>query len=183
MIDRLSIYTPAQVALIWGCPTPSVNRMIRDGRLPAIRIGGRHYRIKREHVDGCDSFAEARLRHSEVEMMNVISDNAESVAAAMRRQIAEHPVDGFIYFIQCQEIVKIGYSRAPAVRWKKLQAVIPFELLLLGTVPGCVPSEKALHRYLAPIKYPVFDEWFNMSETLMAAIRLVTESSEVAGNG
>ncbi|WP_420029731.1 excisionase family DNA-binding protein [Rhodovulum sulfidophilum] len=43
-------YTPDMLAERWGCSGETVRAMIRDGRLPAFRVGGRLLRVSAQTV-------------------------------------------------------------------------------------------------------------------------------------
>jgi hypothetical protein len=104
--------------------------------------------------------------------------NADGLADLIRTRVAEHETVGFIYFMRCREIVKIGYSAEPPSRHAALQAVIPFELELLGSMPGSVAAERDLHKTFSSIKYERHTEWFYHSPELLAAIGAATEACD-----
>ena len=104
---------------------------------------------------------------------------ADGLAIIIRNRVAEHETTGFIYFMRCLELVKIGYSAKPPSRHEALQAVIPFELELLGAMPGSVAAERDLHKTFARIKYERLTEWFYHSPVLLDAIRFATEARDV----
>lgn len=104
--------------------------------------------------------------------------SVDGLADLIRTRVAEHEAVGFIYFMRCREIVKIGYSAEPPSRHAALQAVIPFELELLGSMPGSVAAERELHRTFSSIKYERHAEWFYRSPELLAAIGVATEACD-----
>jgi len=63
-----------------------------------------------------------------------------------------------IYFVKVGKRVKIGYSEDVASRLCQLQTGSSEPLTLLGTVPGNMQLEKAIHVLLSP--YRVQGEWF-----------------------
>lgn len=67
---------------------------------------------------------------------------------------------GRIYFIQGRETlrIKIGYSKNPPSRLAELQTAANERLALLGSIPGTIAEEKALHRKFA--EYRCVGEWF-----------------------
>lgn len=103
----------------------------------------------------------------------------DGLVALIDRRLAEHPRTGFVYFIRCRELVKIGFSMKPMERLNDLQAVIPFELTMLGYVCGSVPGEWALHETFTSLKSSMGNEWFYHSPALLSAIRIVTERANV----
>ena len=65
-----------------------------------------------------------------------------------------------IYFIQCHNHVKIGYSKDPIKRLKELQTGNPYKLNLIGTVPGSLADEKIYHSYFSSNIISKESEWF-----------------------
>lgn len=68
-------------------------------------------------------------------------------------------MSGFIYFIQCGERVKIGWSRDPRRRLVKIQSDNGTPCVLLGAVPGTLDQEAEAHDLLRP--WRVSGEWFD----------------------
>jgi len=55
---RPTYFSPADVAVILQVSLQTVRRWIRDGKLPAIKIGGENSRIWRIHRDDLDAFVQ-----------------------------------------------------------------------------------------------------------------------------
>ncbi len=53
--------------------------------------------------------------------------------------------NGFIYFIECQGHVKIGFARNVAKRIADLQTACPFPLKLLAKIAGNLWEERDYH--------------------------------------
>jgi hypothetical protein len=83
--------------------------------------------------------------------------------------------------MRCRELVKIGYSIDPPNRHRQLQAFIPFDLDLIGYLPGSILAERALHAVFASIKAGAIDEWFRHSPALLEAIAAI--ASQEVPNG
>jgi hypothetical protein len=75
---------------------------------------------------------------------------------------------GHVYFIAGGDLIKIGFSRAPRVRFAKMQIECPVELTLLHFEPGTLELERALHRQFAGLR--VRGEWFRKASELLAFI-------------
>jgi hypothetical protein len=76
-----------------------------------------------------------------------------------------------IYFIQVRGggPIKIGFTQNhPRSRFVKMQSDCPFELEMLGAVPGSVAEEKAIHAELQDSKTQ--GEWFLPNEAVMAVV-------------
>lgn len=63
-----------------------------------------------------------------------------------------------IYFVECADRVKIGFSERPKLRFVKIAADCPFHCTLLGVMPGDVEVEAGLHRKFSSLR--VRGEWF-----------------------
>lgn len=174
------ILTPPELAKRFDCSVDVIKRLVRSHRLPAFWVGRRQFRVKSNTVEGCNSLAELERRF--LEPTTYIITGASAIATLIEDGIAGHPRDGgFVYFIRCQDIVKIGYSRDPSRRMRELQSVIPFELEMLGYLTASAKAERALHVSFHPVKHSLLEEWFNLSPDLRAAIEVLVER-EAAGH-
>jgi hypothetical protein len=65
-----------------------------------------------------------------------------------------------VYFIQCGQggPIKIGISDDLPRRLSKMQADCPFEMIVLGIMPGGVEEEMALHERFSAFR--IRGEWF-----------------------
>jgi hypothetical protein len=98
--------------------------------------------------------------------------DAAAMVRFIRGRVADNAGDGGrIYFMRCQEIIKIGWSRQPVVRHLRLRSIIPFDLELLGSIQGSCAAEKEIHKRLAPLRYGHLQEWFTPSTALVEAIK------------
>jgi hypothetical protein len=72
--------------------------------------------------------------------------------------------DGFVYVIRDDEsgLAKIGYSKDPSDRLRKLQTGSPVRLWLVCVMPGDLATEAALHGVFKERR--VHGEWFNDSD-------------------
>jgi hypothetical protein len=107
-------------------------------------------------------------------------------AAAIVYAIGSSPINptpapsqsGIVYFIQVKEFVKIGFSmNNVSIRMKDLQCGCPFEMNLLGTIPGTEATENMLHVRFAHLRQR--GEWFFASAELMDAIKVYLGDSGV----
>jgi len=76
--------------------------------------------------------------------------------------------DGFIYFIEAGDFIKIGHTRSPVGRGHKMRTDNPFDLKLLHIEDGTFKREKLYHRHFAAIR--VRGEWFHKTPDLLAFI-------------
>lgn len=67
-------------------------------------------------------------------------------------------MSGFVYFVQCHDRVKIGFSTNPTLRLVKIEADTPYDCALLGVVDAAVFPERELHEQFA--MYRMKGEWF-----------------------
>jgi hypothetical protein len=61
------------------------------------------------------------------------------------REIARRDGEGFVYFAECGEVIKIGYSRNVKQRMRDIGAD-----RLLASIPGTMQDERALHARFGP---------------------------------
>jgi hypothetical protein len=81
--------------------------------------------------------------------------------------------EGWVYFIQGGDRVKVGWSRDVPRRLAQLQTASSEALKLLGTLPGTRERERAIHRMLAAIH--VRGEWFHAEPGLLAMVPMLCE--------
>jgi gamma-glutamylcyclotransferase (GGCT)/AIG2-like uncharacterized protein YtfP len=71
--------------------------------------------------------------------------------------------------------IKIGYTSSDAIkRMGQLQTGHHEQLYLLGTIPGVMSDEKAIHKELA--EYNIHGEWFEAKPELLEVIKDVIEN-------
>lgn len=85
-----------------------------------------------------------------------------------------------VYFIKPVGMdgpIKIGFSAVPMARLLSMVAWAPFDLELIGSVPGTYSDEQYLHRCFW--NHHRHHEWFNQSEELTSAIADILEAGVV----
>jgi hypothetical protein len=75
------------------------------------------------------------------------------------RKVQHKKANGFVYFIQGGDLVKIGYTTNIRQRLYDLQTSAPIDLVLLGLIPGTRALEKEYHKRFAA--HRVRGEWFS----------------------
>lgn len=80
------------------------------------------------------------------------------------------PVGDYVYFVQHEEKgpIKIGFSSDPVSRLQSLQTGNPYDLTLIGVVPGSMAHEAKLHATCS--KARVQGEWFWPTAEVLAVI-------------
>lgn len=75
-----------------------------------------------------------------------------------------------IYFVRepATRTIKIGFAENPFRRFVALQTACPYELTLIGVIPGGRAGEAELHRRFK--KYRVRGEWFRDAPELLSAL-------------
>lgn len=94
---------------------------------------------------------------------------------------AEKNSPGSIYVIEAagSDCVKIGFSRDTAsFRLSQLQTGCPFELVVLGSMPGTQADEKSIHHQFR--KYRIRGEWFRVEGPISEFIENVRLSGRMA---
>lgn len=68
---------------------------------------------------------------------------------------------GFVYFIECDGFIKIGFSLWPRARLEALQPACPHPMRLVGTLRGkSSKDERRLHKRFAALRVRPRQEWF-----------------------
>lgn len=101
--------------------------------------------------------------------------DARLVEAKVRLDLGAHPAprrvrdaQRFVYFIQCDDAVKIGIAVNVASRFMGIQVGSLKPLTLLAAVAGGFPEERAVHRRFAHLR--VRGEWFSAAPELLTFI-------------
>lgn len=76
---------------------------------------------------------------------------------------------GFVYAIECNGRIKLGYSESPEKRVNKVASDAPFPCVLLGYWHGSVADELDVQTKFQSIR--VHGEWFAATEDLLAFIQ------------
>lgn len=86
--------------------------------------------------------------------------------AAARTPCRKPPT--FIYFIRCEEYVKVGFSASPRLRLTHLQYANPHKLALIKVTRGTEAGEDAIKALLEP--YHTRYEWYRLTPEVRSAI-------------
>lgn len=154
-------YSVKRVAEEYDIDPRAIKQMVAAGRLHAFPISKTLYRIPvtaltPDAIDACRS-----------EVVIAAPRGRLSLADQLLR-CANRAAEGHVYFITCGEFVKVGYSRHPKLRLAGLGYNSPFDLELIGTLPGDVASERAAQARLARFHHRY--EWFRLTPLLRYAI-------------
>jgi hypothetical protein len=110
-----------------------------------------------------------------VSMVRVGADYeiSDEYLAALNRDPRVLTRDCGIYFIRCQQLVKIGLSENIPRRLHNLSNMVPFDLQLLAVQPCFLPEirerELELHERFKVLRHR--GEWFRLEEPLTSFIR------------
>lgn len=77
---------------------------------------------------------------------------------------------GYVYFIRCGDLVKIGFSASPETRLRTLRATSAAPLIVLGTSYAHKKLERRLHKQFAYLRH--HGEWFRRSAALDRMIQI-----------
>lgn len=88
---------------------------------------------------------------------------------------------GYIYFIQCNRFIKIGYSTTVQWRLRQYSTYNPFKLKPLGQMRGTWGLENRLHWQFK--RYWVRGEWFRSVPSLRKFIRENTTPISIKPSG
>lgn len=81
----------------------------------------------------------------------------EAIVKSARRARTRQDA-GFIYFIRCRDMVKIGFSVNTTNRLNRIQSFCPYPLTLIASIRGTMADEAALHDRFS--SYREHSEWF-----------------------
>lgn len=70
----------------------------------------------------------------------------------------------FVYFLGCRDRVKVGFSVNPHGRANQAVTWCPYQVTIIGVLPGGPEEEAALHRALWPRH--AHCEWFHLNDEL-----------------
>lgn len=76
---------------------------------------------------------------------------------------------GHIYFLECGDFIKIGWSQNAKARINSIQHTIPFDIRVLCISYGDVTFEKSLHAKFAHLRFR--GEWFRKSQEIYDEIK------------
>jgi hypothetical protein len=85
-------------------------------------------------------------------------NRTRSVSDTNLAQARSRPVRGYVYFVQADEAIKIGYSASPEMRLADLQIGSHQVLELIGIMEGTVKTEHAIHEQFDHLR--IRGEWF-----------------------
>lgn len=80
-------------------------------------------------------------------------------------------MSGYVYFIRCQDRVKIGFSKDPRRRLTKINADAPYPCDLIGAADAALHPEREIHQRFAALR--VHSEWFSLSDEIARFIERV----------
>jgi len=171
--------TPRSVILRWpSAASPSRDDRPRSGPSPPAFAGApfearRLQRWLRQHpLDESGEPCYLTLGRTKVlddEQINRVRHAIEAEAARRIGTNNEAKSDqGYVYFIDGGECIKIGYSRSLEHRFRKMLTDAPVRLELLHIEEGTIRQEKLFHQHFAAIR--VRGEWFQKTSELLEFI-------------
>ena len=153
--------TPDELAREMGLSPRRVRAMARD--LGACRIFGNRMVLLREDV--------IEILASLGAETNLLTTNLFPPLpppTPQPRPSIHVPKQGYIYVIDCDGFIKIGYSTDPRGRLSNLRVASPLEITVLRVIEGTVADERELHNKF--VAHRVRGEWFKCEGELAAWI-------------
>jgi hypothetical protein len=89
--------------------------------------------------------------------------------------IDEGENEGFVYFVECDDFIKIGYTESVEDRVRALATATPYPLTVLATINGSQNTESCLHSRFADARHK--GEWFRKTPELLDYIESAKEPS------
>ena len=157
------LYSIEQVAAKIGKDLAWLKKWLREN--PFARDGSPHYRNAGR--DKLFTLTEITLIYYQLRDIGEIAEPID-IWDGSRYEIQRPEAQGFIYFIDGGEHIKIGYSRSLESRLHKMGTDVPGEIKLLHIEPGTFKQEKVFHRHFAAIR--VRGEWFRKTPELLEFI-------------
>jgi T5orf172 domain. len=114
---------------------------------------------------------EVRCSRRKVNRRRIAGGDLTAAMSETVWQFSGREHEGYVYFILCDEYVKIGFTANVRRRVKDLAAIIPHDIHLIGVVFGPPQLESALHSLLTDYHHK--GEWFRAVPDLLAAISAV----------
>ena len=90
-------------------------------------------------------------------------------------------MNGYVYFIRCQDRVKIGFSKDPHKRLTKINADAPYPCELIGAADAALHAEDEIHRQFSSAR--VHSEWFSFTDEIARFVARVNVLKPLAGSG
>lgn len=143
--------TPEALAEHMGWSVRRVRKLARD--LGACRVMGNRMAFLREDV-----IEILASQGAETELLTTNLFPPPPPAAPQPRPSIHAPKQGYIYVIDCDGFIKIGYSTDPRGRLSNLRVSSPLEITVLRVIEGTVADERELHNRFAAQR--VRGEWF-----------------------
>lgn len=85
--------------------------------------------------------------------------------------------EGYVYVAKCEDRYKIGWTQNPSRRMASLQTGNPFEIELVGFIPGSMSDEERFHDHFASKRCR--GEWFLLDRDDIDYILSLAPESEV----
>ena len=168
----MSAYSISRVAEEWGCPAYKVAALWRRGDLDGFYVGRkpsvRTMRFLEQEVAAKRHLASVEIPEPPARRPRpILPALAATMLAALRGAATQE--GSFVYFVQCGEFVKIGYTFDPRSRLDALLSGTPHDIDLIKLIAGGLAAERALHRCLSAFRHR--REWFRLEPQLLQAIR------------
>lgn len=145
--------SPREFAEQRGLSERAVRKRARE--LGACRILGKRMWFENDDVLLLD-------RH--LKQPGTVAAEIKAADAAFLKRSRAQVGHGFIYFLQCDSRIKIGFAKDVKRRIADISCACPFPVKLLGTQRGSISEEQALHKRFAAAR--VTGEWFNFSDDI-----------------
>lgn len=144
-------------------------------------------RVQAVYDDARDAVVDLHMVQRQIDVLNEISSYGEADPAAAIHEamtvdllVYKQMRDSFVYFIEAEGFIKIGYSRDPIIRLGQIrrgQSVAAPEGIstsaarLLAVEQGDRSTEKSLHKRFA--EHRVAGEWFEKNDRLAHYIKSI----------
>jgi Meiotically up-regulated gene 113 len=108
------------------------------------------------------------LANGNTEAANTYKAAKKAAQAKAARPSLPATPRGFVYFIECGDYIKVGYTGSVRARLTNLAMANPYPLKVLATMEGSKQTESSLHDRFADAFHR--GEWFRKTPELLAFI-------------
>lgn len=167
----LKVYKPPHVAEVLGISERRLRRVAREW--------GCAHQLGRTMFFTDEDIAELRAhlqpKKDKVKAVALLAEVEAERSRLFGRQWMTQTYQGFVYFLECEGRIKIGFAKNVENRIRALTTSAPRPIRLLATMEGTRDDERKLHERFAI--YRTHGEWFNPGDRLTEYIRDISQDA------
>jgi hypothetical protein len=86
-------------------------------------------------------------------------------------EVSNFKTHKFVYFLRCEDYVKIGRTTNLYLRFRHISELLPFDVQLLAIFPGGAKQESFYHRLFR--HHRVKGEWFELNDEIWQELKSI----------